>query len=215
MGVGIAEVPEEALEPAAQARLVAELTAGAERWAVTSLEDRAALLTRVHRTVADAAEEWVRAAVRLKGLEPGSPLVGEEWLSGPYAVLTGLARLVRTLETLAEGRSPLRDLAFHDAPGGRRAVDVLPLDATEALLLSGFRAEVWFPPGVTDQRAMLTAGLGAFYCAHASSWVTWLLRTFPLGRIWCIAPRFPQLSGHRACDRGSLVRSRRAERQRL
>lgn len=40
---------------------------------------------------------------------------------------------------------------------------------------------------------VLTAGLGAFYCAHASSWVTWLLRTFPLGRIWCIAWILPAL----------------------
>jgi aldehyde dehydrogenase (NAD(P)+) len=160
MGVVTARVADE-VDEAASDRLLAELDAGAERWAVTPLPERAALLRRTHGAVSRAAAEWVRAAARIKGLPDDSPLVGEEWLSGPYAVLTALARLARTLDVLAEGRSPLRGLGFHDAPGGRRAVDVLPLDRTESLVLNGFRAEVWFPPGTTDQRAMLTAGLGA------------------------------------------------------
>ena len=160
MGVGIAEVRDEVDEDRL-GRLIAELDAGAERWAVTSLQDRARLLRRTHESVSRAAADWAATAARIKGLEPGSPLVGEEWLAGPYAALTSLARLASTLDVLADGHSPLRGLTFHAAPGGRRAVDVLPLDTTEALLLHGFRAEVWFPPGTTDQRAMLTAGLGA------------------------------------------------------
>lgn len=140
--------------------LLTELDAGAARWAVTPLTDRAALLRRTHDAVSRAAEAWALTAARIKGLADDSPLVGEEWFSGPYAVLTAIARLARTLDTLADGHSPLRGLSFHDAPGGRRAVDVLPLDRTESVVLNGFRAEVWFPPGTTDQRAMLTAGLG-------------------------------------------------------
>lgn len=160
MGAGTAQVSD-GLDEARLDGLLAQLDAGAERWAVTSLADRAALLRRTHRAVSLAAEDWAITAARIKGLPDSSPLLGEEWLAGPYAALTALARLASTLDALAEGRSPLRGLAFHAAPGGRRAVDVLPLDATESLLLHGFRAEVWFPPGTTDQRAMLTAGLGA------------------------------------------------------
>ena len=160
MGVGAAGV-QDRVDEAVLDRLLGELDAGAARWAVTALPERAALLRRTHAAVAEHAEDWALTAARIKGLDPASPLVGEEWLSGPYAVLTGLDRLARTLDALAEGRSPLRDLPFHAAPGGRRAVDVMPLGAVEGLLLHGFRAEVWFPPGVTDQRAKLTAGLGA------------------------------------------------------
>ena len=160
MGVGTVRVPD-VVDEAALDRELGELSAGADRWAVLSLADRAALLRRTHESVSRSAEDWALTAARIKGLDPASPLVGEEWFSGPYAVLAALARLAATLDTLADGHSPLRGLSFHDAPGGRRAVDVMPLDATENLLLNGFRAEVWFPPGTTDQRAMLTAGLGA------------------------------------------------------
>lgn len=159
MTVLTAQVSDE-VDEARLGALLTELDAGAERWAVTSLTDRAALLRRTHDAVSRAAEAWALTAARIKGLVDDSPLVGEEWFSGPYAVQTAIARLAGTLDTLADGHSPLRGLSFHDAPGGRRAVDVLPLDRTESLVLNGFRAEVWFPPGTTDQRAMLTAGLG-------------------------------------------------------
>ena len=66
------------------------LTAGNAGWAQLPLDKRAALLRDVHATVSTQAEQWAHTAARLKGLELGSPLVGEEWMSGPYAVLTAL-----------------------------------------------------------------------------------------------------------------------------
>lgn len=161
MAASSAGVTDDVVDEVALTGLLEELDRGAARWAVTPLAERAALLRRTHTAVAEHAADWATTAARIKGLDADSPLVGEEWLSGPYAVLTSLARLARTLDVLAEGHSPLRGLGFHAAPAGRRAVDVMPLDTTESLLLHGFRAEVWFPPGTTDQRAMLTAGLGA------------------------------------------------------
>ena len=166
MTTGSAPVTDEVDEAAADALLTA-LHAGNARWAALGLQERAALLDDVHASVAAAAADWVATAARIKGLEPGSPLVGEEWLSGPYAVLTALARLRTSLRTLAARRSPLAGLRFHAAPGGRVAVDAMPLDAFERILLNGFRAEVWFPPGVTAQRAIATAGLGALRVGEA------------------------------------------------
>jgi aldehyde dehydrogenase (NAD(P)+) len=153
-------VPDDVVDEADLDRRLEDLAAGAARWAVTSLPERAALLRRTHESVSRASVDWARTAARIKGIT-GSRYEGEEWQTGPYAVLTALDRLARTLDALAEGRSPLRGLPFHAAPGGRRAVDVMPQGTTESLLLNGFHAEVWFPVGTTDQRAMLTAGLGA------------------------------------------------------
>jgi aldehyde dehydrogenase (NAD(P)+) len=150
--------------PSEQARLdglLAELATGAERWAATSIAGRAALLRRVHDSVGRAANRWALTAAGLKRLDPASALVGEEWLTGPYAVLTAAARLARTLDRLAAGGSPLDGLRFHRAPGGRQAVDVLPLDWSDRVLLNGFSAEVWFPPAVTALQATASAGLGA------------------------------------------------------
>jgi len=142
-------------------RLLEELQAGAERWAATAVAERAELIRAVHEHVGRAAESWTRAAVAVKGLDPASAAVGEEWITGPYAVLTATDRLARSLEAIAAGRSPIAGARFHAAPGGRRAVDVMPLTWSESLLLNGFSAEVWFPPGVTDEQAVAAAGLGA------------------------------------------------------
>ncbi|MGW1104483.1 aldehyde dehydrogenase family protein [Streptomyces sp. NPDC002540] len=138
-----------------------ELSEGERRWAATSSAERAALLDRVHAAVSAEAETWVRIASRIKLLPDGSPLVGEEWLSGPYALLTSLEVLTRTLRTLASGRGPLDGAKFGRAPGGRVSVPVLPLTAYDRLLLNGFSAEVWMPPRVDADTVRRRAGLGA------------------------------------------------------
>ncbi|MBW4042202.1 MAG: aldehyde dehydrogenase [Acidobacteria bacterium] len=200
MGVGTVRIPDD-VDEAALGGLLRELDAGADRWAVRSLADRAALLRRTHESVSRSAASWALTAARIKGLDPASPLVGEEWMSGPYAVLTAIARLASTLDTLAEGRSPLRALSFHAAPGGRRAVDVMPLDATEGLLLNGFRAEVWFPPGTTEQRAMLTAGMGALRVGESGG----IGLVLGAGNITSIPP-LDVLSGLVADNRASILK---------
>ncbi|WP_278314724.1 aldehyde dehydrogenase family protein [Lolliginicoccus levis] len=139
--------------------LIDELAAGEKLWSATPLRRRRELLEQVHASVAAAANEWVAAASHIKGLPADSPLVGEEWMSGPYPVLTATAALGESLQALEQGRSPLGAKHVHDGPGGRVAVDVLPYDLANALLLNGFRAEVWLRPGVDQDTAMRTAGL--------------------------------------------------------
>ncbi|MCY7403390.1 MAG: aldehyde dehydrogenase family protein [Cryobacterium sp.] len=141
-------------------RAIAELSAGSERWAQTTLVARADLLARTGVSVSGEAERWVAAAARAKGVEPSSTLIGEEWLTGPYGVLTALTALGRTLRSLAGERSPLFGRRFGRAPGGRVTVAVLPYRAYDGLLLHGFRAEAWLRPGVTAAQARSRAGLG-------------------------------------------------------
>ncbi|MET8541730.1 aldehyde dehydrogenase family protein, partial [Kitasatospora sp. NPDC004799] len=90
----------------------------------------------------------------------GSPLAGEEWITGPYPVLTGTAALAASVAALEAGRSPVDGYAFGRAPGGRVTVRVLPHGVYDRLLLNGFSAEVWMPPGVTEERVRARAGLG-------------------------------------------------------
>ncbi|SEM86935.1 aldehyde dehydrogenase family protein [Cryobacterium luteum] len=134
---------------------ITELGAASERWAATTLAERADLLARTAASVAGEAERWVAAAARAKGLEPLSPLIGEEWLTGPYGVLTTLTALEQTLRTLASGRNPLAGRRLGRAPGGRLTVAVLPHNAYDGLLLHGFTAHAWLKPGLTTVRAGL------------------------------------------------------------
>ncbi|TFB87533.1 aldehyde dehydrogenase family protein [Cryobacterium algoricola] len=149
-----------ATERAALDTVVSDLAAGETHWATLSLTSRSALLGAVAVTVAAQAERWVQVAALAKGLDRDSPLVGEEWLSGPYVVLTNLATLRGSIAAIDRGESPLRNTRFGRAPGGRVTVPVLPGTPFEALLLHGFSAEAWLEPGVTEEEARSRAGLG-------------------------------------------------------
>lgn len=139
--------------------LVEQLRRGESTWAAMTLDDRRNLLSALGEAVGRHAQEWVDAAVRIKQLPPGSPLVGEEWISGPYAMLIAIEGLSASLAALAAGRSPLDDCPVTAAPGNRIAVRVLPHSIYDRLLLSGFTAEVWSRPGVTADEWRRDAGL--------------------------------------------------------
>ena len=138
---------------------IAALRAGAKGWAQLTLGQRARLLQRVRDEAGRVAEEWADTASTAKGIEPGHPLRGEEWLAGPYAVVVALDAYIGSLEALARGESPLAGVEATAAPGGRIALQTFPRTASDALLLSGYTGELWLRPGVTEQEARADAGL--------------------------------------------------------
>lgn len=158
------EITQAPLDPTRAKQLdeiIVELTEGEAVWSTMNLAARAALLGRVHASVAASASDWVDAAVKAKKLDPASQLVGEEWISGPYIVLSSLLALQNTLGAIAAGTSPIASAKLGAAPGGRVTVPVLPSNPYEALLLHGFSAEVWMMPGLTAAKVRSDAGLGA------------------------------------------------------
>lgn len=136
----------------------AELAEGELQWARTPLSRRRAMLADMRRLVGAHAQEWVSAAARIKRLPLDSPLLGEEWLSGPYPLAAALGVLEDTLATLEAGKSPADGLRFGQA-NGQTTIQVLPLSSLDALLLNGFSAEVWLRPGVDRTSAVARAGL--------------------------------------------------------
>ena len=147
---------------------LAELRAGEQTWAALSLSQRRRLIERVRDLTVQHAQEWVAAAASIKGLESTSPLIGEEWMSGPYAFTGGTATIARTLGDLEQGKRPLEDATFGTAPGGRTTVQVLPHGVFDQLLLSGFSAQVWLKPGIDAATAQRTAGLAQLTPDHTN-----------------------------------------------
>jgi aldehyde dehydrogenase (NAD(P)+) len=145
-----------------------ELAAGEQRWAETGLAGRRELLTQVIRATAEHARDWVRAACTYKQLSDTSPLAGEEWISGPYAVLTGAQALIQTITALEKGRSPVDGYPVTAAPGDRLAVRVLPHTVYDKLLLRGFSAEVWSVPGTDRATLRDSAGLALRHPAQTN-----------------------------------------------
>ena len=155
--------PDTQLDPSLRQALdtaVEELRAGTRTWSALTVAQRATLLRGIRSAVAAVAEEWADVAATSKGLEPGHPLRGEEWLAGPYAALVALDAYAATLDAIAAGQSPIERVRTGVAPGVRTVVHTSPTSPIDALLLSGFTTEVWLQPGVTAEQARRKAGLG-------------------------------------------------------
>jgi acyl-CoA reductase-like NAD-dependent aldehyde dehydrogenase len=164
--------------------IVERLTLGEKAWAATSLDERSELLGRVVELIDQHADEWVEIATSIKKIPAGSPLIGEEWTSGPWATITAINHLRQTIGRLSAGKDALDGFRFRRVPGNRVAVNVLPSSIYDKLLLSGFTADVWMEPGVTEQEARKTAGLGLLDPAGTRG----VVLVLGAGNIFSIAP---------------------------
>lgn len=123
------------------------LRAGAARWVAMPLGEKRALLRGVRAATLAVASDWVAAACAIKDVDPRSPAAGEEWSSGPYALITMTSALEKTLKLLEKGRSPLDEVEVTGAPGGRIAVKAFPY-LPKDVVLTGYEAHVWLRPGL-------------------------------------------------------------------
>lgn len=136
------------------------LDAAKGAWAQLPIERKVLMLEGLKAATYTAAPEWVARACQAKGLEPGSPLAGEEWMSGPWAVLYAVNRYLRTLHGIAaRGQSPVPRPRLRS--DGRTVVDVFPHGAYDRLLLNGITAQVWMQHGVMPDDVAQEAG--SFY----------------------------------------------------
>lgn len=161
---------------------LAVLVAQRDAWARRPVAQKIDLLAQlIHRTQA-AAERWVAAAVKAKGLA-GTPLEGEEWISGPWAVLRNMQSLLTTLRAIQAGTLRSR-VQTHTRANGQLVVDVFPNRAVDHLLFSGYRAEVWMQPGVNADN--LDAHMASFYRQSAPAGKVALV--LAAGNLTSIAP---------------------------
>lgn len=130
--------------------VLARLRVTKRTWVALPVAEKAALVTQLVQDVARVAPRWVAAAAAAKGLAADSPLVGEEWAAGPWALLYAANHYARSLREIArDGKPALARGAVRTRPDGQVVVDVFPETYHDRLLLNGVRAEVWMEPGVT------------------------------------------------------------------
>ncbi len=138
-----------------------ELRAGAKRWTALTPGAKACLFERVREATYAQAERWASAAAQAKGLT-GTALAGEEWISGPWAVLYALNRYIRTLRDIDRFGTPqISHKRVRTRANGQVAVDLFPNGPYDSLLLNGIRAEVWMQSGVTP--ATLSETMAVWY----------------------------------------------------
>ncbi len=127
---------------------LADLDAAKDGWARSSLAERIGLLTQMKHTIMQVAKDWAETSARNKGLSAGTPVAGEEWITGPYATMAGVNGLLHTLSQMP-GKAFADKLRKRELPTGQLAVQVLPASFWDHLLFSGVRAEAWMLKGVT------------------------------------------------------------------
>ncbi len=135
--------------PNALEEMIQRLLAGQLRWGKRSLSDKTNDLEALIPRIADAAFDWVAAAIRAKGVPEGSSGEGEEWVSGPWALIAGLKATTKTLRAIAAGEDPIPANRVHTRNDGQLTIDAYPTTFYEKILLNGFSAELWMEPGIT------------------------------------------------------------------
>ncbi len=123
--------------------LVERLAAKKDGWVHTPIERRKKLLEDCIERTLGCAEEWVRAACRAKGIAFGESRSGEEWLGGPMTTIRNLRMLVEALDR--NGQPP--PTKMWQRRDGQWVAQVFPANTWDALMFTGFSAEVWIEPG--------------------------------------------------------------------
>ena len=164
---------------------LAVLSRNKDDWAQTSGAERIAILAEIKECLLPVSGKWAETAAHKKGIPHDSPIVGEEWLSGPYAVMGYCNLLMQTLSEVA-GNKHLSHFAVRELPNHQLAVKVMPHSIWDHLLLSGVSAEVWMQPGVT--RNNLAEHTASGYQAAPGSRKGKVALVLGAGNIAAIAP---------------------------
>jgi hypothetical protein len=123
--------------------VVARVAANKDAWVRLDVPARIRLLDQAITGVLAVSEEWVRRACEAKGLDPGAPLAGEEWIAGPMTTVRNLRLLIHALE---HGGAPPPN-RVRRGPDGQLVADVFPHNLRERLMYSHMTVEVWIEPG--------------------------------------------------------------------
>lgn len=128
--------------------MISELRHGAGRLVASSLEERIRLAQDCLTNTAAVAREWVGAAMRAKGVAPGSPAAAEEILTGPVSVLRYLQLMIRTFkDLLSHGRPHLPGKP--QIVNGQLRIPTFPARSLyDPLVFMSLSAETWLQPDV-------------------------------------------------------------------
>lgn len=136
---------------------VAALAARAKAWLDVDVAARIVLVEELIEDTLAASPAWTLRAAEAKGIRRDSPLMGEDWVSGPTAVLRNLQFLKRTLNDVLETGRP-QPPAIEVAPNGQVVAKVFPAELSDNLIFPQFTGEVRLRPDVTLDQAVERIG---------------------------------------------------------
>ena len=164
---------------------VADLNKNKDRWAQTTNAERVRVLKEIKKNLLRVARDWSETAAEMKQIPKGSSLLGEEWISGPYALMSGCNLLIETISAMDTKRF-LNSIPVREMASGQIAAKIVPHSIWDYLLLSGVKAEVWMEKGVT--RSNLRDHTATSYDTPAAERTGKVALVLGAGNIAAIAP---------------------------
>ncbi len=137
-----------------------KLQARKSDWPTVSLEERIRFLEAMIAGIVAVAPAWVKTSCTIKGIDPTGNLAGEEWTTGPVALVMQLQQWIYTLQHQGQPQPK----QWRSGPQGQPIAQVLPANWQESLIWFGYKAEVWLEPGQTTSQGKIyrhPPGLGA------------------------------------------------------
>ena len=125
------------------------LKANKDSWVNLTIAEKIPLFQSLSSKTIEVAKDWAEVANQAKSIPNDSPLSGEEWASGPWALIYGVESMVETLKALDKGENPPIG-KIRSRPDGQLVANIFPYNIYHRLLLSGIRAEVWMQKTVNE-----------------------------------------------------------------
>jgi hypothetical protein len=122
---------------------IALLQSHKDAWTQVRIAERIHYLKQCMDGVMTVRDRWTKNACDAKGIDPNSPLAGEEWIASVVTTLLNLRSLIKTLEANGQ-RQPTKILTRST---GQQVATVFPDTLKDRLLWLGFRGDVWLEPG--------------------------------------------------------------------
>ena len=132
-----------------------------KEWARLPISEKIKLLLEIRTNIGIHAQEWVDLSVKGKQIDPDSPIVGEEWSTGPWAVAQSINNYIVTLKAIDSGTQNKLVGKVRTRDDGQVITKVFPTNIYETLLFNGIHGEVWMDKGVDE--ANLAETIGQFY----------------------------------------------------
>ncbi len=120
-----------------------------DNWSNLTIVEKIPLFQSITTKTVEVAKDWADAANQAKSISKDSPLSGEEWTSGPWALIYGVESMVGTLKALESGENPPIG-KIRSRPDGQLVANIFPYNIYHRLLLSGIKAEVWMQKSVNE-----------------------------------------------------------------
>ena len=113
--------------------IVARLAEKKHDWVKVGIPERIKLLEAIRTAIITEADAWTRTISRLKGIDPSSPLHGEDWLAGFVVTVRNVQQLIKALHAGGQPKPP----GLRQRKDGQWVADVMPWGLWDKILLTG------------------------------------------------------------------------------